>query len=105
MTRDYGSSRMMPKCRDVAHFIASDGLVQANWLTRILVPVHRLYCKNCRRYAEELATIGRVSRETLGADSVNPERLQRLERMIMDLSSGHHEGQEDRSDDRGPQPN
>ena len=93
----------MPKCRDVARFIASDGLAQASWPTLILVRLHRLYCKNCRRYAAELATIGRVGRETLSVTFVDAEALRRLEGMIMDLSSGHDEGQEDTSDEKGPQ--
>ena len=91
---------MMPKCRDVARFIASDGLVRASWPTQILVRLHRLYCKNCRRYAAELATIGRVSRETLSVSFVDAEALQRLEGMIMDPSSGPDESQDDKAPQR-----
>ncbi len=93
---------MMPKCRDVARFVGSDGLAQASWPSLLLARLHRLYCKDCRRYAADLATIGRVSRETLNASYVDPEILERLEGVILDLSSGPDEGREGLSDIEGP---
>ena len=90
----------MQNCREVAYLIASDGLEHAAWPTRLLTRLHLLYCKHCRRYATELAMIGRVGREALSADSVDPKTLQRLEESIMEYASGgHDEGQEDVSGD------
>jgi len=74
----------MQTCRDVAYLIASDGLERAGWLRRLLVRLHLLYCRRCRRYAADLDTIGQVSRDTWNIASVDPQTVQRLERVIMD---------------------
>ena len=74
----------MQSCRDVAHLIASGGLESAGWLTRLLVRLHLLYCRRCRRYAADLDTIGQVSRDTWNIASVDPQTVQRLEGVIMD---------------------
>ena len=78
----------MQSCRDVAYLIASDGLERAGWLTRLLVRLHLLYCRRCRRHAADLDTIGRVSRETWNIASVDPQTVQRLESAIMDQAFG-----------------
>ncbi len=78
----------MQSCRDVAYLIASDGLERAGWLTRLLVRLHLLYCRRCRRYAADLDTIGRVSRDTWNIASVDPQTVQRLESAIMDQAFG-----------------
>ena len=55
----------MQNCREVSYLVASDGLEHAAWPTRLLTRLHLLMCRHCRRYATELTTIGRVSREAL----------------------------------------
>ncbi len=88
----------MQNCREVAYLLASDGVEYADWPTRLLTRLHLLYCKHCRRYATELAMIGRVGREALSADPVDAKTVQRLEGSIMDHASrGHLDGQEDES--------
>lgn len=86
----------MQSCRDIAYLIASDGLERAGWLTRLLVRLHLLYCRRCRRYAADLETIGRVSRETWDIASVDSQTVQRLERAITDQVLG-------KSGDRPPE--
>ncbi len=90
----------MQSCREVANLIASDRLEHAVWLTRLQTRLQLLFCKHCRRYAAELATIGRVGREALSADPVDPKTLQRLEQSIMADAPGRpNKGQEDVSGD------
>ena len=78
----------MQSCRDIAYLIASDGLERAGWLTRLLVRLHLLYCRRCRRYAADLDTIGQVSRDTWNIAAVDPQTVQRLEGVIMDQAFG-----------------
>ncbi len=86
----------MQSCREVASLVASDGLELVAWHTRLLTRLHLLFCKRCRQYAKELATIGRISREAWSADSVDSKTMQRLEGSIMDYASGGpDEGEED----------
>ena len=96
----------MQNCREVAYLIASDGLEHAAWPMRLQTHLHLFLCKHCRRYAKQLAMIGRVGREAWSADSVDPKTVQRLEGSIMDYASGRHdEGREDVSGDGGEPPN
>ncbi len=88
----------MQTCREVAYLVASDGLEHAGWPTRLLTRLHLLFCRHCRRYAKEVAMIGRMGREALSADPVDAKTVQRLEGSIMDHASrGHDDGQEDES--------
>ncbi len=86
----------MQSCRDVAYLIASDGLEGAGRLRRLLVRLHLLYCRRCRRYAADVDTIGQVSRDTWTITSVDRQTVQRLEGVIMDQASG-------KSGDRPPE--
>ncbi len=86
----------MQSCRDVAYLIASDGLERAGWLRRLLVRLHLLYCRRCRRYAADLDTIGHVSRDAWKNTSVDPQTVQRLEGVIMGQAPG-------KSGDRPPE--
>ena len=95
----------MQNCREISRLIDSDGLEHVGWPTRLLTRVHLLYCKHCRQYAMEVATMGRIGREALSADSVSPEAVQRLERSIMDSALDEYdEGPEGTSDDEGERP-
>ncbi len=90
----------MQSCREVSYLIASDGLEHVGWPTRLQTRLHILFCKHCRRYAAQLATIGRIGREALSADAADPKTVQRLEESIMDYAvGGYTEGQEDESGD------
>ncbi len=90
----------MQNCREVSYLIASDGLEHVGWPTRLQTRLHLLYCKHCRRYARQLAMIGRIGREALSADSVDPKTVQRLEESIMDHALGGYDwGREDTSGD------
>ena len=92
----------MQNCREVSYLIASDGLEHVGWPTRLQTRLHILYCKHCRQYAAQLAMIGRIGREALSADLVDPKTVQRLEGSIMDYAlGGYDEGQEDTSGDEG----
>ena len=86
----------MHSCRDVGYLIGSEGLEHAGWPMRLLVHLHLLSCRRCRRYAADLDTIGHVSRDTWPIASVDPQTVQRLEGVIMDQASG-------KSGDRPPE--
>ena len=92
----------MQNCRDVAYLLASDGVEEVDWPRRLRTRLHLLYCKHCRRYANELAMIGRAGREALSADSLDPKMLRRLERSIMGYASdGDNESKKDVPGDGG----
>ena len=78
----------MQSCRDIAYLIASDGLEGVPWSRRLLIRLHLLYCKHCRRHAAELQTIGRISRDTWNVASVDTATMRRLEEGILDQAFG-----------------
>lgn len=88
----------MQNCREMSYLIASDGLERATWPTRLMARVHLLYCKHCRRYAAEVATVDRVGREALGAESASPETVHRLEQSIMDSVLNEYDERQEQED-------
>jgi len=71
------------RCRDVAFRISSEELERASWPTRLLTRLHLLYCRRCRRHAEQLDALGTIGRETLGAGSADADGLDALQERIM----------------------
>ena len=78
----------MQSCRDIAYLSASDGLEGVHGPRRLLIRLHLLYCKHCRRHAAELPTIGRISRDTWNVASVDTATMHRLEEGILDQAFG-----------------
>ncbi len=81
----------MLKCKDVTRKIASDELAEAGWGERLGVRLHLLLCRHCRRYKEQLRSIGNAARNLWGSRSQDPPTLERLERRILEQSLGGQE--------------
>jgi hypothetical protein len=73
---------MLP-CSEVVRIVASDGLVDARRLSRLLVRVHLLYCRHCRGYARQLRLLGQEARRTAHAEREDPATLSRIERALL----------------------
>ncbi len=82
----------MMSCREVTGLVASDELAEARWARRLVVRLHLLMCRHCRRYARQLRDIGACARKHWGPQTENSETLQRLERDILERSKGPPEG-------------
>jgi predicted anti-sigma-YlaC factor YlaD len=52
----------MRSCRDVARYVASDGLPGRGSLAALAVRVHLLTCRHCRRFRRELGALRRTAR-------------------------------------------
>ncbi len=72
----------MLTCRQVADFIASDGMIEAGWLYRALVRLHLFTCGYCQRYASQLRALGKAARLRWGVRPGDTEVLARLEASI-----------------------
>ena len=83
----------------MAFRISSEELGRASWPIRVLTRLHLLYCRRCRRYAEQVATLGTVGRETLGAGPVDADGMEALQARIMGEAFG--EGEMDGSGNPG----
>ena len=78
----------MPSCKEVARLIASEELIDAGWPKRVLVWLHHLKCRDCRRYAAQLRAISAASRERWGTRPEDKQILERLERSILERCLG-----------------
>ncbi len=79
-------------CRDITQKFSSDEFREASLWKRLTVRFHLLMCRNCRRYAAQLRTIGEIARHLWGPHSEDPSTLERLEREILETTRGDHEG-------------
>ncbi len=58
----------MLNCRDVARSLASGGRRRS-----LAIRLHLLWCRHCRRYASQLALLGRATKKTM---QHGPEELE-----------------------------
>ncbi len=91
---------MMLKCRELTRMIASDELVEAKWSLRMGGWLHLLMCRDCRRYATQIRTLGTGARRSWGPETEDSARLDQLERRILERCLG--ESENSISSARGP---
>lgn len=68
----------MPSCRDVSRMVSSDGLEQAAKNQRLIVHLHHLMCRYCRRYWRQIRTIGEAARQRFGPQPEDEEAVDRI---------------------------
>lgn len=89
----------MLRCREVTHIVASGEVERLGWRQRMQLRLHLMMCVHCRRYLDQLATIGRLARRVWGPQSTDPGRLARLERRVLaavhDACHGDHFPEDD----------
>jgi predicted anti-sigma-YlaC factor YlaD len=68
----------MPSCREVARTISTDSLERKSLPQRMIVFVHIMMCRHCRRYLKQMRAIGQAAREVFRDDPGDQETLDRL---------------------------
>ncbi len=76
----------MMTCKEVANLVASDRFKEAWWGRRIGLRLHLLMCRDCRRYAKQLAALGAYAQNRWGPQAEDSDTLQRIEREILERS-------------------
>lgn len=74
----------MLTCRDVARRVASATHEGGAPMSGMMLHLHLLLCRDCRRYARELRSLGDVLRRGHAADG-DAEQLRKLEQRIINL--------------------
>ena len=74
----------MLNCQEVARLIASEELADAGWLSRALVRLHLLRCRDCAGYAAQLRAIGIAARDRWDLGEADSATLERLESSILE---------------------
>ncbi|MEO1085131.1 MAG: hypothetical protein AAFY88_12900 [Acidobacteriota bacterium] len=62
---------MIPTCRELADGVASGDVEDLGWLNRLRHRIHGWLCPPCRRYAQQVSSIGDLARDH--AADVEPE--------------------------------
>lgn len=74
----------MLTCSDVARRVASATRDRGEPMSGMMLRLHLLLCRDCRRYARELTALGDALRFQHAADG-DPEQIRRLEERIIGL--------------------
>ncbi len=74
----------MPNCQELTRMLASEQLADARWSKKFSARLHLLMCRHCRRYRAQLHTLGALARTCWGAEAHDAERLEQLERKILE---------------------
>ena len=75
---------MMMKCRDISHMVAADTLGELGVFKRLELRLHVLMCTHCRRYLEQIRSLGRGARDLADRDPCPENRLEEIEEEILD---------------------
>ena len=71
----------MLNCRDVARSLASGGRRRS-----LAIRLHLLWCRHCRRYASQLALLGRASKIAMQHGPQERELKKRLEKALLEAA-------------------
>ena len=74
----------MISCKEVIRKIASDEVADAPFLQRLVVRLHLLMCRYCRRYAKQLRTIGALTRKAWCLGDEDRGEVDRLKKNILE---------------------
>ena len=74
----------MLKCREVTRLVASDEVLELGFLKRMQLRMHLLMCRHCSGYAAQIRHLGEGAREAAGRETCPPQRLEEIEREIID---------------------
>ena len=76
----------MIRCQEVATLISTDALPALGVWRRLSVRLHLMMCRHCRRFASQVALLGRMAREIAhGYDvELSPEFVDRVTRKLGD---------------------
>ena len=73
----------MLSCKEVARLIASEELADAGRPQRVLVRIHLLMGRHCRRYAAQLRALGAAAQNRWDTRPADRQALERLESSIL----------------------
>ena len=75
-------------CKEVSRLVASDELATAGVVKRLRIRLHLFFCKQCRRYAEQLRIIGTAARQKMRNLAGDTDTIGSLEKSILDDAFG-----------------
>jgi predicted anti-sigma-YlaC factor YlaD len=67
----------MPSCREITRAVAGEELEGASLVRRMMVRLHLLMCRHCRRYAAQMRVLAEAARELASREGEDLERLRR----------------------------
>ncbi len=83
----------MLNCRDVARSLASGEQADGGRRPSLAIRLHLLWCRHCRRYASQLALLGRATKKTMQHGPEELELKRRLEKTLLGGDGGSSESQ------------
>ena len=94
----------MPNCKEVVRLTASDELADAVWLTRALVRLHLLMCRDCKGYAAQLRAIGVGARDRWDSGVADRASFEKLQSSILERCLDASDGNIEDGRGRDPEP-
>jgi len=82
----------MLKCNEVSQLIASGEAENLSWMKRMELRLHLMMCQHCRRYADQLKTLGSLARKAFESSAEDVAILTRLEEKIVQECFDHPSG-------------
>ena len=76
----------MLNCKKVARSLASGQQADAGRRQSLAIRLHLLWCRHCRRYASQLALLGRASKKAMQHGPEELELKKRLQKALLEAA-------------------
>ncbi len=74
----------MLNCKEVARSLASEEQTDDGRRPSLAIRLHLLWCRQCRRYASQLALLGRASKKAMQHGPEDLELKERLQKALLE---------------------
>lgn len=78
----------MLSCKEIAQTASTEDVVPVGWRQRLALKLHLMMCRHCRRYAQQMQTIGDAARSVFQHppdDPSSPEAPENLTKLQSDI--------------------
>lgn len=78
----------MLKCKEVSGLAAADDVAELSLMKRLEFKMHLIMCVHCRRYVQQIKSLGRGARDWASENEAEPQQLRRMEEKVLDEIKG-----------------
>lgn len=78
----------MLKCNQVSRIVSTDDYQELGFMKKVEFKMHLMMCSHCKRYVDQIKSMGTVGRELARSLEADEEQLVRMEEKIREDVGG-----------------
>lgn len=78
----------MLKCNKVSKLVSTDEVAELGFMRKMEFKMHLLMCVHCKRYVQQIKSLGQGVRHLASTCEAEPEQLKRMEDQVLEDVNG-----------------